>query len=117
VLHPQHVEENHVSDFTNTDTRPATQGNHTNGHREHTPGRRISTETKASFKTTELIAYVVVAIAVLVASAVVDVSDFGAQEAWLYVSLLTIGYMISRGLAKSGSRDFFDSTDDDRNGR
>jgi hypothetical protein len=24
---------------------------------------------------------------------------------WLYVTLLTIGYMISRGLAKAGSRD------------
>ncbi len=38
----------------------------------------------------------------------VDSSDFGAQEAWFYVTLLTIGYMISRGLAKSGSRDFYD---------
>jgi hypothetical protein len=37
-----------------------------------------------------------------------DVSDFGAQESWFYVTLLTIGYMISRGLAKSGSRDFYD---------
>ncbi|WP_122818274.1 hypothetical protein [Nocardioides pantholopis] len=75
-------------------------------------GRRISTETKASFKTTELIAYVVVAIAVLIASAVVDASDFGPQEAWFYVTLLTIGYMVSRGLAKSGSRDFFDDDAD-----
>ncbi|NYG53900.1 hypothetical protein [Nocardioides perillae] len=70
--------------------------------------RRISTETKASFKTTELIAYVVAVLGVLVASAVVDARDFGAQEAWFYVTLLTIGYMVSRGLAKSGSRDFFD---------
>lgn len=73
--------------------------------------RRVSTETKASFKTTELIAYVVAVLGVLIASAVVDASDFGAQEAWFYVSLLTIGYMVSRGLAKSGSRDFYD---DDR---
>src|SRR3954462_894190 len=72
--------------------------------------RRISTETKASFKTTELIAYVVVALAVLIAAAVVDKADFGAQEAWFYVTLLTIGYMVSRGLAKSGSRDFYDDT-------
>ena len=49
---------------------------------------------------------------VLVASAIVDVSDFGAQEAWFYVTLLTIGYMVSRGLAKAGSRDFYD--DDNR---
>jgi hypothetical protein len=86
---------------------------HTTGNHAHTPARRLSTETKASFKTSELVAYVVVAIAVLIAAAVVDVRDFGAQEAWFYVTLLTIGYMVSRGLAKSGSRDFY--TDDDNN--
>lgn len=40
----------------------------------------------------------------------VDESDFGAQEAWFYVTLLTIGYLVSRGLAKSGSREPFDDT-------
>ncbi len=79
-----------------------------------TTGRRVSTETKSSYKTTELIAYVAAVIGVLVASAIVDVSDFGAQEAWFYVTLLTIGYMVSRGLAKSGSRDFYDDDADDR---
>jgi hypothetical protein len=74
----------------------------------YTTGRRVSTETKASFKTTELIAYVAAVIGVLVASAVVDGEDFGAQNAWFLVTLLTIGYMVSRGLAKSGSRDFYD---------
>ena len=75
--------------------------------------RRISTETKSSYKTTELIAYVVAVIGVLVASALADdASDFGTQEAWFYVSLLTIGYMISRGLAKSGSRDYYDDEAD-----
>jgi hypothetical protein len=34
------------------------------------------------------------------------------------VSLLTIGYMISRGLAKSGSRDFYDdNVDNNHDGR
>ena len=70
--------------------------------------RRISTETKASFKTTELVAYVAAVLGVLIASAMVDGRDFGPQEAWFYVTLLTIGYMVSRGLAKSGSRDFYD---------
>jgi hypothetical protein len=76
---------------------------------------RLSTETKASFKTTELMAYVAAVLGVLIASAMVDASDFGAQEAWFYVSLLTIGYMVSRGLAKSGSRDFY--SDDDTRAR
>jgi hypothetical protein len=77
-----------------------------------TPTRRVSTETKSSYKTTEFFAYIAAVVGVLVASAIVDVSDFGAQEAWFYVTLLTIGYMVSRGLAKAGSRDFYD--DDNR---
>jgi hypothetical protein len=90
----------------------------TNGNHVQTPARRISSETKASFKTSELVAYVVVALGVLIAAAVVDVRDFGAQEAWFYVTLLTIGYMVSRGLAKSGSRDFYDdSADGSHDGR
>ena len=98
-----------------------TQANHTheNGSRRALPdaGRRVSTETKASFKTSEMVAYVVVALGVLIASAIVDVRDFGAQEAWLYVTALTIGYMISRGLAKSGSREHYDDGADHNNGR
>lgn len=75
--------------------------------------RRVSTETKSSFKTTELIAYVVSALAVLIAAQVAD--EFGAKDAWFFVTLLTVGYLVSRGLAKSGSRDFYD--DDGRNHR
>ncbi|WP_207619798.1 hypothetical protein [Nocardioides sp. IC4_145] len=86
---------------------------HSSDH-TYTTSRRISTETKASIKTTELVAYVAAVIGVLIASAVVDASDFGAQEAWFYVTLLTIGYMVSRGLAKSGSRDFYDDDNRDR---
>jgi hypothetical protein len=76
--------------------------------------RRVSTETKAAVKTTELIAFVVVAVAMLIASQIVD--GFDAQHAWFYLTLLTMGYMISRGLAKSGSRDFYDE-DGDRTAR
>jgi hypothetical protein len=69
--------------------------------------RAATTETKPAFKTTELIAYVVVAIGVLIASAMVDQNEdgqgFGADKAWLYVTLLTVGYMVSRGIAKAGS--------------
>jgi len=90
----------------------------TNDTRGFAPTRRISTETKASYKTTELIFYVLAVIGVLIASAVADEeSDFGTQEAWFYISLLTIGYMISRGLAKSGSREPYDDEADHNGGR
>jgi hypothetical protein len=70
---------------------------------------RHGNETKASFKTTELIAYVVAVVGVLVASYLVQTTDahedyFRADRAWFYVVILTVGYMVSRGLAKSGSR-------------
>jgi hypothetical protein len=85
-----------------------------------TPTRhRRSTETKAAFKTTELMAYAGAVAAVLIAGLVIDQSDaggLGARQVWLYVTILTVGYMLSRGLAKSGSRDpYWD--DDDRSGR
>ena len=85
---------------------------HTDYDREAHAERRVSTETKSSYKTTEFFAYIAAVVGVLVASAIVDVSDFGTQEAWFYVTLLTIGYMVSRGLAKAGSRDFYN--DDNR---
>jgi hypothetical protein len=71
--------------------------------------RRVARETKPSFKTTELIVYVLAVIGVLIASWVVDSNEdgqrFSAYNGWFLVTLLTIGYLISRGLAKSGSRD------------
>jgi hypothetical protein len=82
------------------------------------PRHRRSTETKAAFKTTELMAYVAAVAAVLIAALFVDADDaggMGARQAWLYVTILTAGYMISRGLAKSGSRDPY--WDDDGSGR
>ena len=76
--------------------------------------RRLSTETKAGFKTTEFFAYIAVLVGILIAAAVVDESNgggFGARQAWLYATILTVGYMVSRGLAKSGSRDPYDADD------
>ena len=68
---------------------------------------RESTETKSSYKTTELIAYVVAVVGVLIAAAITDggADGFNTVDAWRFVTFLTIGYMISRGLAKAGSRE------------
>ena len=58
-------------------------------------------ETKHSLKTTEFWAMVGVNAAILVAAAVSD--SLGDVRAWTLVAAVSIGYMISRGLAKSGS--------------
>ena len=58
-------------------------------------------ETKASFLTTEFYAFIATVAGVLVAAAQAD--NFDAPRAWTIVGAVAIGYMISRGLAKSGS--------------
>jgi hypothetical protein len=75
---------------------------------------RRSTETKGAFKTTEFMAYVVVLAGILIAGLLVDDGNgaFGAEKVWLFSTILTVGYMISRGLAKSGSRDPYTHTHD-----
>src|SRR4051812_5601116 len=74
-----------------------------------TGSERLSTETKAGPKTTEFIAYIAVLVGVLIAGLVIEDDGgqdfFTADKVWLYATVLTVGYMISRGLAKSGSRD------------
>jgi len=87
-------------------TSGRTDGLDGNGRSERTPVAGLATETKSAFKTTEMIAFVLAVVGVLIAAAIVDQSDaggLGAQQAWLYVTILTVGYMLSRGLAKSGS--------------
>ena len=73
--------------------------------------RRLTTETKQAFKTTEFWAMVGVVVAILVSAAVIKGGDtngtdeFIARQAWLYVAIVAGAYFISRGLAKSGSSD------------
>ncbi len=69
---------------------------------------RPSTETKSSLRTTELIAYAGAVLAVVMTALAVDADGdgndpFGAEPAIRYITYLTIGYMIDRGLAKAGS--------------
>jgi hypothetical protein len=69
--------------------------------RRRTTGLVTRDETKASFMTTELYAFVASVAAILIASAQAD--NFDAPRAWTLVAAVTVGYMVSRGLAKSGS--------------
>src|SRR4051794_41953267 len=82
-----------------------------------TPVRRLSTETKAAFKTTEFFAFVAVLVGILIAGAVVDSADAGgdgARQVWLYATILTVGYMVSRGVAEARRRGRFDADDGQR---
>ncbi len=87
---------------------------------------RLTTETKHSTKTSEFYAMIVIIAGILIASWIVGQGDgngrpnvdaFPASRAWLYVAIVGVGYMVSRGLAKAGSRDPYWATSDDLPGR
>ena len=69
-----------------------------------TRGPRMASheETKPSFKTTELLTMLGIVAAILIAAASAD--NFDAPRAWTLVAVVASAYMVSRGLAKSGSR-------------
>ena len=83
------------------------------GERMELTGTRLTgrrSETKWAPLTTEFWAMVALVVAILISAAVINGGDNGtdefiARQAWLYVSILGAGYFISRGLAKSGSRE------------
>lgn len=85
---------------TNLDSTTAQGTQHAYAH---------SDETRPARKTSELIAYVAAVLAVVVTAFVVGADDngidaFGAAQALQLITFLTIGYMLARGLAKSGSQ-------------
>ncbi|SCL31737.1 hypothetical protein GA0070616_4322 [Micromonospora nigra] len=76
------------------------------GHREQMPSP--GTETKQSFLTTEFWIYIAAVTAVTIAAFWRGTTEFGLNlnnpgQAWFFITLLTLGYLGSRGLAKAGS--------------
>src|SRR5436305_14249455 len=70
--------------------------------------RRLSTETKAAFKTTEFAAFLAIVVGILIAAAVIKATPghpdpFSATRARLYVSIVTVGSPASRCVTKAGS--------------
>lgn len=68
--------------------------------------QRLTTETKSFFKTSEFWAYVAMVVAIVIAGNSIEGEGggrdlFAAEKVWPYVTLLTVGYMISGGIAKS----------------
>jgi hypothetical protein len=74
-------------------------------------GYRTYTETKAGFKTTELMVAIIAIAGILIAT-YVDDAGLGANEGWRYATWVAVAYILSRGLAKAGSREpYRDSVD------
>ena len=68
-----------------------------------TPNRHVhDTETRPFFMTSEFLVYLLLLMGLAITAFTSDSVD--ARFFWEWASLATIGYMLARGFAKSGSR-------------
>ena len=70
------------------------------------PRRSYPIETKPFFLTSEFVGSVLAIAGIAVTAASSDA--FGAWRAWILITAVTVGYMVSRGIAKSGTRSHAD---------
>jgi hypothetical protein len=78
---------------------------------EHASTTRNANDIKISTRTLEFAVYVAAVLATIITAAVVgdDASEngvdvFNANDAMQYITFLTVGLMVARGLAKAGNR-------------
>jgi hypothetical protein len=81
--------------------------------RDDRPGFR---ETKPFYRTSEFLVYIVAVAAVLIAGYSAD-DSLDAWRTWLLVAVLSSAYVVSRGLAKAGSRESWRDFDGDGSNR
>ena len=70
------------------------------------PRRQFPIETKPFFLTSEFVGAVLAIIGIAMTAAASDA--FGAWRAWILITAVVVGYMVSRGIAKSGTRSHSD---------
>jgi hypothetical protein len=95
---------NSMSDYE-TQQRPGTQRRDDQGFADQWVGygNRPWAETKPFFLTSEFLATVVLITGILIATGMNDNLD--APRGWLYSAIVGAAYILSRGFAKSGTRD------------
>ena len=64
--------------------------------------REYPIETKPFFLTSEFVGSVLAILGIAITAAASDA--FGAWRAWVLITAIVVGYMVSRGIAKSGTR-------------
>ena len=84
------------------------------GRTDRTRAFRTFTETKAFYKTSEFIVWILSVAAVLIVTRMGGNDSLSSWHGWLLVTILSSAYMFSRGIAKSGSREPYTRDADDR---
>ena len=76
------------------------------GQWEMRPRRVYPIETKPFFLTSEFVGALLAVVGIAITAAASDA--FGAWRAWILITAVVVGYMVSRGIAKSGTRSHAD---------
>ena len=91
-----------------TSTHPQTSAADVRAQRpraESRPARRTFTETKLGTKTSEFYLALAGIAAVLIATYMDSNDSLAVEDGWFYASLIVVGYVLSRGFAKLGTRE------------
>lgn len=72
-------------------------------------GRRTFTEARDGFKTSEFYLTILAVAAVLIAT-YLDGDSLSRSDGWRYAIFAVMAYVVSRGLAKLGSREPYDES-------
>jgi hypothetical protein len=67
------------------------------------PRTAYTSETKPFFLTSEFLVLAAIVLGLAIAMGVLD--TFNASRGWLLITIIGAAYMVSRGLAKAGTRD------------
>ena len=77
------------------------------GYQQQCSGRSVPPiETKPFFLTSEFVGSVLAIAGIAITAASSDA--FGAWRAWILITAITVGYVVSRGIAKSATRSHAD---------
>ena len=81
--------------------------------------RRLTRETTRATKTTEFRLALAVIVLILISAFMIKAKgghgdNFTARQAWLYVAIVTGAYVVGRGLAKSGVREYPEDVEEPR---
>jgi hypothetical protein len=68
----------------------------------HRPPRMFPLETKPFFLTSEFAVSLLAVIGIAITAA--SSTSFGAWRAWVLITAVVVGYLVSRGIAKSGTK-------------
>jgi hypothetical protein len=96
---------NPTSGIRPTDPNDPTGGQHAAGPRDWDDDFDDYTETKTFFRTSEFWFGVLGVVGVLLAAHIEGTDSMTRDDGWRYATAILIGYMLSRGLAKAGTRE------------